>query len=163
MRRGREKFDAYTLAFVSRFTEKDDPGFLLFLREGIGDDEHGVHGERLVQIHQATVRVDHDGFAGLAETAAVGILSRNHYAHPHEDPGTAANVVEITLRHGKSMLRHFDCSVNETVTDVFPPCNVGLASHIARRPKRFRMPGDGLRAIISRDTQRYRQFRGDFT
>ena len=137
MRRGREKFDADALAFVGGFAEKDDAGFLLFLREGIGEDEHGVHGERLVQVHQAAVRIDHDGFAGLAEAAAVGILSRDHHAHPHEDPGTAANLVEIALGHGKSMLRHFDCAVNETVINVFPPCNAGLPSRIPRRAKAF--------------------------
>ena len=125
MRRRCEKFYADALAFVGSFAEKDDTGFLFFLRERIGDDYQGVHSERLVQVHQAAMRVDHDGFAGLAETAIVGILSRNNHAHPHEDPGTAASFIEIVLGHGESMLRHFDCAVNDSVNGVFPPRNVG--------------------------------------
>ena len=109
MRRGSEEFDADALAFIGGIAEKNDAAFLLFLREGIGEDEHGVHVERLVQVHQAAVRVDHDGFAGFAEAAIVGILSRDHHAHPHEDAGTAPSLVDIVLGHGKSMLRHFDC------------------------------------------------------
>ena len=162
MRRGREEFDADALAFVGRFTEKDDTRFLLFLREGIGEDEHGIHGERLVQVHQAAVRVDHDGFAGLAKAPIVGILSRNNHTHPHEDPGTSANLVEIVLGHDETMLRHFDCAVNESVIRVFPPCNVGWVSRRACDwPACFYVPGNRLRAIISRDTQRNRHLRGD--
>ncbi len=107
MRRGREKFDADALAFVGGFAEKHDARFLLFLREGIGEDEDGVHGQRLVQVHQAAVGVDHDRFAGLAEPAAVGILSGHHHAHPHENPGTASNLATSVLGHDTSMLRHF--------------------------------------------------------
>ncbi len=49
--------------------------------------------QRLVQVQQAAVRVDHDRFAGLAEAAIVGILSRDDHAHAHENAGTAASFV----------------------------------------------------------------------
>ena len=126
MRRRRQEFNADALAFVRGLAEKNNTGFLLFLREGIGDDEDGVHGERLVQVDQAAVGVDYDGFAGFTEAAIVGILSRNNHAHPHKHPATAANLVVIVLGHGESMLRHFDCIVNESVNGLFPPCNAVL-------------------------------------
>ena len=75
MRRGRKKFDSDALAFVVGLAKEDDAGFLLFLSKGIGENEDGIHGQRLVHIHQAAMGVDHDGFAGLAEAAIVGILS----------------------------------------------------------------------------------------
>jgi hypothetical protein len=140
MRRGRKKFDADALAFVGGFPEKDDARFLLFLREGIGEDDYRVHGQRLIQVHQAAMRIDHDGFAGLAEAAIVGVLSRYDHTHPHEHPGTAANFVVIGLGHDKTMLRHFDGAVNETVTGVFPLCNVGLARYIAHKDGSFLCP-----------------------
>ena len=128
MRRGGKELDADALAFVGGIAEKHDAAFLLFLREGIGEDEHGVHVERLVQVDQAAVRIDDDGFAGFAEAAVVGILSRSDHAHPHEDPGTASNLVDIRLWHDKSMLRHFHFGVNGTVSGVFLLCNLSLGS-----------------------------------
>src|ERR1700722_8928324 len=103
MRRGREEFDTDALALFRGFPEKNDPGFLLFLREWIGDDEQGVHGKRLVQVHKAAVRIDDDGFAGLAEAATVGIFTCDNHAHPQENTRAAANRVVIALRHDKSM------------------------------------------------------------
>src|SRR5579864_5842429 len=80
MRRGREEFDANALPFVGCVSQKHDAGFLLFLREWIGEDHYGIKGKRLVQINQAAVRADDDGFASLAEPADVGVLSRHYHA-----------------------------------------------------------------------------------
>jgi hypothetical protein len=137
MRSGCEEFDADALAFVGGLAEKDDSGFQFFLREWIGEDDHGIHGKRLVQVHQAAMRVDHDRFASLAEAAIVGILSRDNNPHSHKNPATTANLVIIVFGHGGSMLRHFDWAVNGTVTEVFPPCNAGLVYQIARRAEAF--------------------------
>src|SRR5260370_4774456 len=130
-RRG-EELEAHALAFVCRVAQKHDAAFLLFLGEWVGDDEDHVHVEGLVQIHQAAVRIDHDGFAGFPETAAVGILPCDDHPHTHEHPGTASNFVGIRLRHDDSMLRHIYFPVNESVTGVFPLCNLGEAMWLQR-------------------------------
>ena len=99
MRRGREEFDADALAFVVRFAEKDDAGFLLLLREGIGENEDGVHGERLVQVHQAAVRIDHDRLAFRAKFAALEILPLGLHGDTREDAGTAPLARGLRLWH----------------------------------------------------------------
>jgi len=126
MRRGCEKFDADALAFVGRLSQKDDARFLLFLRERVGEDDHRIHDQRLVQIQEAAVCVDHDGFAGLPEAAIVGVFSGHNHTHPHKNAGTSANFVVIGLGHGKSMLRHFAGGVNESVNGLFRACNASL-------------------------------------
>src|SRR5882762_3849876 len=130
MRCWREELQAYALAFIRGVTKKHDAAFLLFLRERVGDDELRILMQRLVQIHQASVRVDHDGFAGFAKTAAVGVLPRDDHAHTHKDPGTASSGVEFRLRHDSSMLRHIYFAVNDTVHGLFPHCNPGAGMRI---------------------------------
>jgi hypothetical protein len=95
MRRGGEELDADALASFGGIAEKHDAAFLLFLGERIGENDHGVHVERLIEVDQAAVRIDDDRFAGFAEAAFIGILSRDDHAHPHEDPGTAPNFVDL--------------------------------------------------------------------
>jgi hypothetical protein len=124
MGRGSEELKTYALAFLCGITKKHDAAFLLFLRERVGDDEFRVLLERLVQIHQATVRINHDCFAGFAKTAAVGVFPGDDHTHAHKDPGTASSGVEFRLRHDSSMLRHIDFAVNDTVNGVFPHCNL---------------------------------------
>jgi hypothetical protein len=124
MRRGSEELKANALAFLGGVTQKNDAAFLLFLRERVRDHEDPVHLERLVQIHQAAVRIDYDGFAGFTKTAAVGIFPSHDYAHTHEDSGTTPNLVEFRLRHDSFMLRHIPFAVNETVNRVLPLCNL---------------------------------------
>ena len=132
------------MAFVGGIAEKHDAAFLLFLCERIGENDHGVHGERLIEVEQAAVRIDDDRLAGLSEAALVGILARSDHAHPHEDPRTASTFADIYLRHGKSMLRHFHFAVNETVMGVFPPCNVGAGGRALGAGRvRFHVPGTG--------------------
>jgi hypothetical protein len=48
MRRGRKEFDAHALAFIRGIANENDARFLLFLRKGIGDDNDGVHVDRLI-------------------------------------------------------------------------------------------------------------------
>jgi len=131
MRRGREKFDADALTFFSSLAKKHDARFLLFLRKRIGDDQHGIHVQRLVQIHQSAMRVDDNGFASFAEAAAVGIFSGHHHAHAHEDASAAANFVKIRLGHDGYMLRQFEHAVNGSVGIVFPLCNARVAGFVA--------------------------------
>src|SRR5882762_7686914 len=90
VRSGCEELQAYALTFISGVTEKHDAAFLLFLRERVGDDELRILVQRLVQIHQAAVRIDYDGFAGFAKTAAVRVFTRHDHAHTHKDPGAAS-------------------------------------------------------------------------
>jgi hypothetical protein len=165
-RRG-EELKADPLAFIGGVAKKDDAAFLLFLCEWVGNDEYRIHVERLIQVHQAAVRIDHDGLAGLAETAAVGVLPGDDYAHPHEHSGTASSFIEIRFWHDNSMLRHFHFAVNETVMVVFPLCNLILAGcKCSPRPGSglgllaqgacFHVSGAELRAMIplSFDTRR---------
>jgi len=120
MRSGGQEFEAHALAFVSGVAEKHDAAFLLFLGERIGENDHCVHAERLIEVQQAAMRIDDNRFAGLAEAAAVGILSRCDHAHPHENAGTPSGLVDFhSLCHGKSMLRQFPFRVNETILAVF--------------------------------------------
>jgi len=121
---GSEKLEPYALAFIVGISEKDDAAFLLFLRERIGENDHRVHVERLIKVDQAAVRIDYDRFASLAEAPAVGILSGGDHAHLHEHACTASNLIDFRLMHDTSMLRQFHFAVNESVTTLFPPCNV---------------------------------------
>lgn len=126
MRRRSEELDADALALLGGIAEKHDAAFLLFLREGVGENHDGVDRERLVQVHQSAVRVDDDGLASFAEAPVVGVLSRDHHAHAHEDPCTAPNLVEIRFGHGKTMLPHIGVGVNRGVAQVFPYCKLGF-------------------------------------
>ena len=123
MRSGREKFNANALAFLGCIAEEHDSAFLLFLREWIGENDHAVHSERLIEVHQTAVGVDDDRLAGFAETAVVGVFSRDNHAHAHEDSGTASTFVEFRLWHCMSMLPHIELGVNGAVAGVFPLCN----------------------------------------
>ncbi len=67
----RKKFDSDTLAFRHGIAKIDDAAFLFLLGEGIGEDEHGVHGDRLIQVQQTAVGIDDDRLAGFAESAPV--------------------------------------------------------------------------------------------
>src|SRR5712691_538608 len=104
-RRGREELDADALAFFIGLAQKDDAALLLFLREGIGEDDQQAVLERLVQINQRAVGVNDNGFAGLAELAAVGFLSRGHHAKRHEHARTASRLFVVDFSHREAMLR----------------------------------------------------------
>jgi hypothetical protein len=67
--------------------------------------------------------IDHDGFAGFAETTIVGIFSGNNDADAHEDAGAAACVVQVTLCHDTSMLQQTRHAVNRRVCGMFPRNN----------------------------------------
>jgi hypothetical protein len=135
MRRGCEKFDANALAFVRSIPDENDAGFLLFLRKGVGDNDDGIHVHRLIQVQQAAVGIDDDGFAGFAEAAIVRIFSGHNHTNAHEDAGAAAGVVHVILGHGKSMLRQSRRIVNNSVCGMFPRNNgakLEVQIHVAR-------------------------------
>src|SRR2546422_372343 len=73
--------------------------------KGIGEDDQQAVLERLVQIEQPAVGVNDNGFAGLAELAAVGVLSRGHHANPHEHARTASRLFVVDFSHREAMLR----------------------------------------------------------
>ena len=113
MGRGSKEFKAYALPLIGSVAEKDDAAFLLFLGEWIGENDHRIHVERLIEIEQSTVRIDYNGLAGFAETPAVCILSRSNHADPHEHSSTAPSFVDIYgFNHNRPMLRHFYFGVN---------------------------------------------------
>ena len=146
MRRGSEKLEAYALAFIVGIAEKDDTAFLLFLREWIGEHDHRVHVKRLIEVEQAAMCIDHNRLASLAEAPPVRILPGGDHAHLHEHPCTASNLIHFGLMHDASMLRQIDIAVNESVTILFPHCNVG-AGGASRRGTFVSMclePGNAL-------------------
>jgi hypothetical protein len=85
--------------------------------------------ERLVEVKQAAMRINDDRFAGLAETAAVGIFSRGDHAYPHKDARAPSNLIDFhCFCHGKSMLGQFRFEVNEGVLAVFLQRNLSQCS-----------------------------------
>jgi|SRR5665213_501031 len=127
MWRGCEEFDANALTFVRGIPDENDAGLLLFLSKWIGDNDDSIRVDRLIQIEQTTMGVNHDGFAGFAEASVVGIFSGHNDANSHEDAGAAASVVQVTLSHDASMLRQTQRTVNIRVHRMFPPYNVARA------------------------------------
>ena len=138
---GGEKLKTYALALFRGITQKHNAGFLLFLRERVGDHEDRVLLEWLVQIHQRAVRIDYDRFAGLAKTAAVGIFSSDDHTNAHKYSSTSSCLGNICVRHNDSMLRHNEFGVNETVNKLFSLCNPAKNTG-------FCVPEPVLRAMI---------------
>jgi hypothetical protein len=147
MRRGREELESNALAFIRGVSEKHDAAFLLFLREWVGDDQNRIHIQRLIQIHQAAVRIDHHGFAGFPKTAAVGIFSSDNHTHTHKNPRAAPKFTYVCLQHVVSMLLHKDLSVNECVRGVFPACNL-QAKYLSPTEACSHFLSEALRAMI---------------
>lgn len=82
---GREEFDADARALFAGVTHIDDAAFLVLFGDRIGEDELGAQFERSLKIEQAAVGVDDDGFAVLAEIAALGILAFRAHEDARED------------------------------------------------------------------------------
>jgi len=148
MRRRREELESNALAFIRCVSEKYDAAFLLFLREWVGDDQNRIHIQRLIEIHQAAVRVDHHGFAGFPKAAAVGIFSRDNHAHTHKNPGAASSFTNVCFQHVVSMLLHNYSSVNECVRGVFPSCNPEAKYLSPTEIWRFHFLPEALRDMI---------------
>lgn len=104
MRRGREKLYSHTLAFFAILANEHHPAFLLFLREWVGEDDHISILEFRFEIQQATVRVDHDRLAYLAEFAAQNILTFGDYSDANKHTRTAPGCVVSDFRHNENML-----------------------------------------------------------
>ena len=90
MRRRRKEFHADTLALFDVFANEDHAAFLLFLRERICEDQHSADGQLCFQIEQSTMRVNHNGLAGLAKFAAQGVLAFGGNLHAFENARTAS-------------------------------------------------------------------------
>jgi hypothetical protein len=99
VRRGRKKFDANALAAIAGLTQKNDTTFQFFLRSRVLQNQHFAIFYFVFEQQKAAVRVDHDGFASLAELLAVVILSGRLYRHAAEDAGAAARGGECGFDH----------------------------------------------------------------
>lgn len=102
---GRQKFEAYTLAFAGIVAQVDDAALLFFLGGRIRDRQDAAHFERLIEIDESAMRVDDDGFADGAETLGVAILAGHNDADATKDSRTAAFTLEGCGSHHASMLR----------------------------------------------------------
>src|SRR2546422_448836 len=80
-RRGREKFDAHTLPFVTRITQINDAAFLLFLRLRIGNHQHLSVVHLMLQHQEAAMAVDDLGFASFTELLSVVPAALRLHAH----------------------------------------------------------------------------------
>jgi len=89
MRAWAEKLDADARAFFGGVAQINDAAFLLFLCGGVDENEFGAEFERLIQIKQAAVSVDHDRLALRAEFPAFQVLPLCLHGDPCEDAGTA--------------------------------------------------------------------------
>jgi hypothetical protein len=99
-RRRAEEFDPNALAFVGIVTEVDDPALLLLLREGIGKHQQRSHIQILVEVDQASVRIDDNCLRGGAEAAALLVLPHQHHPNAREDSGTASFAFVDGRGHG---------------------------------------------------------------
>src|SRR6267142_6867906 len=87
-RRGREKFDAHALPFVTRITQINDAAFLLFLRLRVGNHQHLSVVHLMLQRQEAALAVDDHGFARLAELLSVVPAALRLHAHLTKDART---------------------------------------------------------------------------
>jgi hypothetical protein len=85
-----EEFDADALAAIAGFAEIDDAAFLLFLRFGVGEDQHFTVVNFVLEHEQAAMGVDDHGFADFLELLAVVAAARGLDAHLVKDAGAAA-------------------------------------------------------------------------
>ena len=61
MRTGRKKLDADARALFRYIAQIDDAALLLFLGRGIDENKLGADHERVIEIQQASMRVDRNG------------------------------------------------------------------------------------------------------
>lgn len=101
VRSGGEEFDADARAFFAGVAQIDDAAFLILFGDRIGKDELGAHFERSLKIEQAAVGIDDDGFAVLAEIAALGIFAGRAHTDAREDTRTAPRGIGESPRHGQ--------------------------------------------------------------
>ncbi len=104
VRSGGQELEADAQTFFAILTKEYDAAFLFFLREGIREDEHHSSFYLLLKVDQSAVRIDHNGLAGLAEFAALKVLSRHNYSNAHEDARAAPGSLVYDLRHNKNMV-----------------------------------------------------------
>ncbi len=86
MWRRREEFDSDPLALfgIGLIAEINDAAFLIFLREGVSDDEECAHFNGLFRVEQATMGIDYNRLAGFAEPAIQFAFAGDNYTNAHE-------------------------------------------------------------------------------
>lgn len=92
VRGGGEEFDADASALFGGVAEVDDAALLLFLGDGIDEDEVGAHFEILVDIKKGAMGVDDDGLAVFVEFLATVIAAGDAHGYAGEDTRAAAKV-----------------------------------------------------------------------
>jgi hypothetical protein len=73
---------------------------LLFFGDWIDQHDFGTERERLLQIKQATMRIDDDGLAVLAEFPAIAVLGHRAHRYSRENAGTAPGGAVLWFTHG---------------------------------------------------------------
>lgn len=99
MRARAQELDTDAGAFFGGVAKVDDAAFLLFFGCGIDENQFGAKLERLVQVKQAAVRINHDGLAFRAEFPAFDVLARRVNRDSREDAGTAAFFRDLRFWH----------------------------------------------------------------
>lgn len=89
--RRREEFDADALALfgIGLIAEINDAAFLVFLREGVSDDEEGAHFDGLLSVEQSPMGIDYNRLAGFAEPPVQFAFAGHNHADAHENARTA--------------------------------------------------------------------------
>lgn len=85
MRRGRQKFQAYSLPLVRSVAKIYHAALLFFVAGRIGHLQLSAHFHRFIQIEKAAVRVDHDGLASFSEFVPVAVHAADLYWDARED------------------------------------------------------------------------------
>lgn len=92
MRAGAQELDADACAFIGSVPQIDDAALLLFLGDGIDQDEVGAHFEILVDIKKGAMGVDDDGLAVFVEFLATVIAAGDAHGYAGEDARAAAKI-----------------------------------------------------------------------
>jgi hypothetical protein len=72
---------------------------LLFFGDRIDQHDFGAQNERFLQVKQATMRIDDDGLAVLAELLAIAILSHRAHGYARENARTTPGAATWLLSH----------------------------------------------------------------
>src|SRR5882762_5086938 len=97
---GREKLYSDARAFFGSIADIYDPAFLLFLGHRIDQRNVRAQFQRLVQVEQTAMRVDHDGLAVFTKLPPVRVLARSAHGYAREDSGAPSLVALLRFRHG---------------------------------------------------------------
>src|ERR1700683_19894 len=93
----RKKFDAHAGPFFGSVAKVNDSAFLLFLCYRINQQQVCAKRELFLKIKQASVSIDHDRLAVLAEFPAVNALARCAHWYASENSRAAALLAATLL------------------------------------------------------------------